>query len=86
MIYPVPTVWSTHIYIAMDDAGKKGIEALSDEKIQKLAWEKHGFRTSSYDIASEGGKGKVVGVCKQPVSVMNMPEYKVMKRIMEGLQ
>lgn len=86
MIYPTPTVWSTHIYIALDDQGKKGIEALSDEEIQKLAWEKHGFRTSGYDISSKGGAGKVTGVCKQLTSVINMPEYDVMKRIMEGLQ
>lgn len=86
MIYPTPTMWSTHIYIALDEDGKKGSRALSDEKIQKLAWEKHGFRTSSYDISSTGGEGKVSGVCKQPESVMNMPGYKAMKRIMEGLE
>ncbi|MDD6069834.1 MAG: hypothetical protein PUC12_03355 [Clostridiales bacterium] len=86
IIYPTPTIWSTHIYIALDDDGKKGIEALLDEKIQKLAWEKHGFRTSGYDISSEGGEGKVTGVCEEVISVMNMPEYDAMRKIMEGLE
>ena len=45
LIYPTPTVWSSHIYIALDEAGEAGIDALLDEEIQRLAWENHGFRT-----------------------------------------
>ena len=45
LIYPTPTVWSSHIYIALDEAGEAGIDALMDEEIQRLAWENHGFRT-----------------------------------------
>ena len=85
IIYPSPTVWSTHIYIALDEDGKKGIDALSDEEVQKLAWEKHGFRTSSYNI-SENPEIQVNGVPKQITSVINMPEYAVMKKIIEELQ
>ena len=56
MIYPTPTVWSSHIYIAMDEAGTAGIDALLDPEIQRLAWEKHGFRTdvSGTDSDSAG--------------------------------
>ena len=49
MMYPTPTVWSSHVYIALDEAGTAGIDALLDEDIQRLAWEKHGFRTGVYD-------------------------------------
>ena len=86
IIYPSPTVWSTHIYIALDEEGKKGIEALSDEEVQKLAWEKHGFRTSSYGITVDQDKAQVQGVPEQLTSVINMPEYAVMKKIIEALQ
>ena len=85
IIYPTPTVWSTHIYIALDEAGKAGAEALCDEKIQQLAWEKHGFRTSSCDISSAGGDGGVNGIAPQLNAVINMPDYEVMKIIMEEL-
>lgn len=86
IIYPSPTVWSTHIFIALDEEGKKGIEALSDEEVQKLAWEKHGFRTSSYGITADQEEVQVQGVPEQLTSVINMPEYAVMKKIIEALQ
>ena len=86
IMYPSPTVWSTHIYIALDEEGKKGIQALSDEEVQQLAWEKHGFRTDSYDISNYREKGNIQGVPEQLSSVINMPEYTVMKKIIETLQ
>ena len=86
IIYPSPTVWSTHIYIALNENGKKGIEALSDEEIQQLAWEKHGFRTSSYGITLNRENIQVQGVPEQITSVINMPDYAVMKKIIEALQ
>lgn len=82
VIYPSPTVWSTHIYIALDDAGKAGIEALTDPEVQRLAWEKHGFRTSSY---AGSGSGDVSGIPDNITAVMNMPNYSVMKRIIDEL-
>ncbi|MDO4463814.1 MAG: hypothetical protein Q4C57_04610 [Bacillota bacterium] len=86
IMYPSPTVWSTHIYIALDNEGKKGIEALSDDEVQRLAWEKHGFRTSSYNITSDTQEGQVQGIPQQLTYVVNMPEYAVMKKIIETLQ
>lgn len=80
IIYPTPTVWSTHIYIALDETGKQGAAALCDEKIQQLAWEKHGFRTSGCDISSEGGV-TVNGIAPELNAVINMPDYRVMKKI-----
>ena len=86
ILYPTPTVWSTHVYIALDEDGTKGIEALLDEKIQKLAWEKHGFRTGQYEINTEKGNNGVKGVPEQIVSAVNIPAYPAMKKIMEGLK
>lgn len=82
IIYPTPTVWSTHIYIALDEEGKAGIEALSDDQVQELAWKKHGFRTDSCDIAS----ADFSGVPEQITAVINMPDYDTMKKIMDGLK
>lgn len=84
IIYPTPTVWSTHIYIALDEVGKQGASALCDEKIQQLAWEDHGFRTSGYDISSDGVK--ISGIAPELNAVMNMPDYKVMKLIMDEVE
>ena len=81
ILYPTPTVWSTHIYIALDEQGKQGIEALSDEKIQKLAWDNHGFRTNQYKINTDSQKGKVSGVPEEIVSAIKLPSYTTMKAI-----
>lgn len=83
VIYPTPTVWSAHVYIALDDGGKAGIEALTDTEVQRLAWEKHGFRTSSN--GSIGGEMNVGGIPESITSVMNVPTYNVMKQIINEL-
>lgn len=44
VIYPRPTVWASHPLIAETPNGVKLQKALLDPEIQKLAWEKHGFR------------------------------------------
>lgn len=86
IIYPTPTIWSTHIYISLDETAKMGAEALCDEKIQQLAWEKHGFRTSGCDISTDGGNVSVTGIAPELNSVINIPDYKVMKLIIEELE
>ena len=82
IVYPSPTVWSTHMYIALDDAGKSGIDALMDAEVQSLAWEKHGFRTSSYTAVSEL---PVEHVAQTITRVMAVPEYAAMKKIIDAL-
>lgn len=44
-VYPVPTIWATHPMIAATPEGKKLLDALKDDAIQKIAFEKHGFRS-----------------------------------------
>jgi hypothetical protein len=47
IIYPRPTIWATHPMIAATEKGKRLLAALRDPVIQKIAWEKHGFRVGS---------------------------------------
>lgn len=83
VIYPAPTVWSAHVYIALDEDGEAGIEALTDPEVQRLAWERHGFRTSSNGSIS--GEIAVSGIPGSITSVMNVPTYNVMKQIIDEL-
>ena len=85
MIYPSPTVWSTHVYIALDEAGRVGAEALLDRDIQKLAWEKHGFRTSTYGAASQSFEGIIEEMAPEVTRVMQVPDYPAMRRIIDSL-
>lgn len=46
MIYPEPTIYSDHPMLALDaDAGRL-LEAMKDERIQRIAWQRFGFRSA----------------------------------------
>jgi hypothetical protein len=83
VLYPEPTVWSAHPFIALTANGDRVIDALLEEEIQTLAWETHGFRTG---IASEQQRGKrfdIKGVPGQVKKVIQLPNPDTMSRIME---
>lgn len=58
ILYPKPTIWNSHCFAAFTENGKKLYEALEDERISQIAWEKYGFRTGitggTYDVSSIG--------------------------------
>ena len=85
LLYPTPTVWSSHVYIALDDAGAQGAQAFLDEEIQRLAWERHGFRTGWYDAPTDVAQFGVSGVAEEITQVVAMPSDGVMEQIMQGL-
>ena len=85
MMYPTPTVWSSHVYIALDEAGTAGIDALLDENIQRLAWEKHGFRTGVYDTPTDKGHFGVSGLADEITQVAPMPDADTMDKIIKAL-
>ncbi len=86
MLYPTPTVWSSHVYIALDEAGTEGIDALLDEDVQKLAWEKHGFRTGVYDMSADTGHFGVSGLKDEITQIAPMPDAETMDIIIEALR
>ena len=85
MMYPVPTVWSSHVWIAMDDKASEAIDALEDDKIQRLAWEKHGFRTGVAGSKEDSSAFPGVGIEENVTQVGQLPNYKTMKMIMDAL-
>ncbi len=85
LLYPTPTVWSSHVYIALDEAGTAGIDALLDQDIQRLAWEKHGFRTGVYDTPTDAAHFGVPGLAEEITQVAPMPDADTMDKIIEAL-
>ncbi|HHT24479.1 MAG TPA: hypothetical protein GXZ76_03025 [Clostridiaceae bacterium] len=85
IIYPTPTVYSSHVMIALDELGEETITALTDNKIQDLAWKKHGFRTGVSGAQDPSVFG-VQGVTNQINKVMPMPDFKIMEMIIEELK
>lgn len=85
ILYPVPTVWSSHTVIAVNAKAQGLIKALEDREVQKIAWERHGFRTGII-----GGKNdvKVLGIVGMPErieQVLPMPPPRVMESLMNDI-
>ncbi|MCK6579857.1 MAG: substrate-binding domain-containing protein [Anaerolineae bacterium] len=73
IIYPTPTVWSSHPLIARTDAGRKLLEALRDERLQQIAWEQHGFRSGLLGIENDPSILSLTGIPAEITSVIPLP-------------
>jgi hypothetical protein len=85
ILYPAPTVWASHPFIALNDKGKKLLAALKTPEIQKLAWEEHGFRSGLMGVENDLSVLEVVGLPKSIDAVMPMPSAAVMDKITKQL-
>ena len=56
-----------------------------DEDIQRLAWEKHGFRTGVYDTPTDAAHFGVSGIAEELTQVAPMPDANTMDRIIKAL-
>ena len=58
ILYPKPTIWNSHCFMAFTENGKKLYEAFMDKEIEQIAWEKYGFITGitggTYDVSKLG--------------------------------
>ncbi len=58
VLYPTPTIWNSHCIASFTEAGNEFYKAFEDPEIQKIAWERYGFRTGitggSYDVSKFG--------------------------------
>ncbi|HPA60636.1 MAG TPA: hypothetical protein PLO90_06510 [Clostridia bacterium] len=86
LLYPVPTVWSSHVYIALSEKGKLGLEALLAPGIQALAWEKHGFRTGINAANMDVSNITVPGIAPVISKIIQMPDSQVMEKLIQSLE
>jgi hypothetical protein len=85
-LYPKPTVWASHPFIAITPNGARLLEALQDQEIQQLAWERHGFRSGMMGVQNSTKVLKVIGVPETIDSVIAMPSFTVMQDIITKLE
>ena len=85
VLYPEPTVWSSHPLIALNEKGARLIEAMQDPEIQEIAWTKHGFRTGVSGTINTEVEG-FYGIPKTINAVIQMPNPDTMQKIMDGIQ
>lgn len=85
ILYPSPTVWSSHVYISLTENGDLGLDMLLDKETQEIAWKYHGYRT----IVSGTGdtnEFKVAGIPKQITRVAPMPDIDAMLKLMDSIR
>lgn len=82
--YPRPTVWASHPVIALTANGKRLIAALKDPQLQRLAWERHGFRSGLMG-AVQVANLPMPGVPPTIDAVLPMPSLAVWTRLTEAL-
>ena len=85
ILYPSPTVWSSHVYISLTEKGEKGLEALLTKTAQEIAWKDHGFRTIVAGTENSDAFN-VAGVPKSISRVMPMPDIDVMLELMNIIE
>lgn len=85
VLYPLPTVWSSHPLIALEPRSQDLIEALLDPEIQALAWERHGFRSGLAGAQNDPEGLDVPGIPTEILQVISMPNPRVMQSIIDAL-
>ena len=86
VLYPSPTLWNSHCIISFTEGGTAYVDALADPEIQKIAWEKYGFRTGvvggEYDVKAV----PVQGIPQEITSVTKGLQKEIYDKIIEALK
>lgn len=86
ILYPNPTIWNSHCIMSFSEQGTTYIDALADPEIQKIAWERYGFRTGvvggQYDVKSV----PVSGIPQEITSVTRGLQKEIYDKIIENLK
>jgi len=85
ILYPIPSVWSNHRFIAIDDAATRFFDAMKDADLLKSAWEVHGFRIGASGGANLTEQMKAMGILQDVTQIIQIPSYDVMNEIMNQL-
>ena len=84
MLYPEPTVWTSHPVIARTENGEKLMQALLDPELQQLGWEIIGFRPALPGVDIDVAKSGVPGILPQIDSTIDSPGDAVMAQVKEA--
>ena len=84
VLYPKPTMWNTHCFAVFSENGKKLYKALQDPEIQKIAWEKYGYRTG-FTGAEYSAETLGVNVPKTLTSTVTTLKYDYYNKLREYL-
>ena len=84
MLYPSPTVWTRHPFIARTEGGAQLMEAMFDPELQQLGWEITGFRPAVPGVDINIADSPVPGILPQITSVMDLPSEQILDQIKDA--
>ncbi|MCU6797450.1 hypothetical protein OB236_35530 [Paenibacillus sp. WQ 127069] len=84
MLYPAPTLWSVHTIVPLNEKARVLISFLKDTEVQKLAWERYGFRTGVVGNSTDISVFAVEGLSASIDRVMQLPDYETMEKLLEA--
>lgn len=85
ILYPSPTVWSSHTLISLEGKADGLIEALRGKDAQGLAWRRHGFRPATVGVPVDAPDLAAAGIPDAIDAVAALPSAAVMERILAAL-
>lgn len=87
ILYPRPTVWSSHPLVGLNLGAERLFLALLDPEVQRLAWTRHGFRTGlgGTVTVAEGSIPQALGVAPSIEAAAPMPSSRVMQKLSTAL-
>jgi hypothetical protein len=85
ILYPTPTVWSNHQFIALNDKAERFFEAMADGEIRNNVWEKHGFRVGSTGVSELSAEMREIGIAEDVTKIIQMPDYSAMEELLNFL-
>jgi hypothetical protein len=83
LLYPIPTVSSSHPIVSLTEAADRLIPALTDPEFQELAWSEHGFRKKDGNTGKNGPTFE--GLAPLISRVVPIPDANVMLALVERL-
>ncbi|ANE03935.1 hypothetical protein [Corynebacterium crudilactis] len=82
LLYPSPTVYSTHTVVSLSEAGAEvGALLENDENLQRLAV-KHGFRPKNAALIAEEGMSDRM---PSALNIIDPPDYDFLERLIDGV-
>ncbi len=85
VLYPEPTVFSSHPLISLTPACKRLEEALTDPEVQDIAWRQHGFRSGLIGVQNDPSVLEITGIPTSIDIVVPMPRAAEMRTIIGAL-
>lgn len=77
-------MWSSHPLIPLTAEGERLRDALLDDEIQQIAWERHGFRSGTFSGQEDPSTLDFVGIPAEIDSVVQMPSPAVMAQVADA--